>query len=348
MPVAGPRPRPAALPAPRRSSAGADAEPHADVARAATGGDGETATSEASICGSFPIWPGRFPVRALPHRALASRVTGAAPVACVTITNLVCVWKMTCDPFAGGRQDLRPRHPPPRPSRRSPAPPGVRLPSAEPPSRPPLAVPLAPTAPRPASGSASVPGPRRADDRRVTAVVRRDRRGLPRGRRARGRGLGAGCRVLSPWLPLHLALAGGASTAIAGVMPFFVAALAAGHRPPCTSAGGGGRVRRRRRGAGRGAGRRPARSAGCPWSAAGSTSPGSARSALAVRASGRSGPDGPSADRDARVHAGARQRRDRRASSGPWRSRAGCRSSSAGPSSGPRTRGRTSSGSCRS
>jgi nitrite reductase (NO-forming) len=36
----------------------------------------------------------------------------------------------------------------------------------------------------------------------------------------------------SPWLPLHLALAGGASTAIAGVMPFFVAALAAGHPAP--------------------------------------------------------------------------------------------------------------------
>ena len=33
----------------------------------------------------------------------------------------------------------------------------------------------------------------------------------------------------APWLPLHLALAGGATTAIAGVMPFFVAALAAGH-----------------------------------------------------------------------------------------------------------------------
>ncbi|MEO5966121.1 MAG: hypothetical protein ABIR11_11700 [Candidatus Limnocylindrales bacterium] len=35
--------------------------------------------------------------------------------------------------------------------------------------------------------------------------------------------------AVSPWLPLHLALAGGASTAIAGVMPFFVAALTAGH-----------------------------------------------------------------------------------------------------------------------
>ena len=31
----------------------------------------------------------------------------------------------------------------------------------------------------------------------------------------------------SAWLPLHLALAGGATTAIAGVMPFFVAAFAA-------------------------------------------------------------------------------------------------------------------------
>lgn len=31
-----------------------------------------------------------------------------------------------------------------------------------------------------------------------------------------------------PWLPLHLALAGGATSAIAGVMPFFVAAFAAG------------------------------------------------------------------------------------------------------------------------
>jgi hypothetical protein len=44
---------------------------------------------------------------------------------------------------------------------------------------------------------------------------------------------GLGASVVSPWLPLHLALAGGASTAIAGVMPFFVAALAAG--PPAPS-----------------------------------------------------------------------------------------------------------------
>jgi uncharacterized membrane protein len=43
---------------------------------------------------------------------------------------------------------------------------------------------------------------------------------------------GLGAVVMSPWLPLHLALAGGASTAIAGVMPFFVAALAAGAPAP--------------------------------------------------------------------------------------------------------------------
>jgi hypothetical protein len=42
----------------------------------------------------------------------------------------------------------------------------------------------------------------------------------------------AGAPLVSPWLPLHLALAGGATTAIAGVMPFFVAALAAGHPAP--------------------------------------------------------------------------------------------------------------------
>ncbi len=41
-----------------------------------------------------------------------------------------------------------------------------------------------------------------------------------------------GAATVPPWLPLHLALAGGASTAISGVMPFFVAALAAGHPAP--------------------------------------------------------------------------------------------------------------------
>jgi hypothetical protein len=44
--------------------------------------------------------------------------------------------------------------------------------------------------------------------------------------------LAAGATSATPWLPIHLALAGGASTAIAGVMPFFVAALAAGRPAP--------------------------------------------------------------------------------------------------------------------
>jgi nitrite reductase (NO-forming) len=48
----------------------------------------------------------------------------------------------------------------------------------------------------------------------------------------------AGAPLISPWLPLHLALAGGASTAIAGVMPFFVAALAAGAPAPARLRGG--------------------------------------------------------------------------------------------------------------
>ncbi|HEY3336202.1 MAG TPA: hypothetical protein VGK16_13300 [Candidatus Limnocylindrales bacterium] len=73
------------------------------------------------------------------------------------------------------------------------------------------------------------PGPRRADDRRVavaSVVIAAAFLALA--------GLAAVARPLlgpgvSPWLPLHLALAGGATSAIAGVMPFFVAALAAGH-----------------------------------------------------------------------------------------------------------------------
>jgi len=74
-----------------------------------------------------------------------------------------------------------------------------------------------------------VPGPRRADDRRVAvaavaiAATFLFAAGLVVARDAATGG------ALAPWLPLHLALAGGASTAIAGVMPFFVAALSAGH-----------------------------------------------------------------------------------------------------------------------
>ena len=79
------------------------------------------------------------------------------------------------------------------------------------------------------------PGPRRADDRRVVAasVV------VAAGYLVAAAGVAAalatgltGTTALTAWLPLHLALAGGASTAIAGVMPFFVAALAAGPPAP--------------------------------------------------------------------------------------------------------------------
>jgi nitrite reductase (NO-forming) len=79
------------------------------------------------------------------------------------------------------------------------------------------------------------PGPRRADDRRVAvasiviaaayvaaAILAAVGAALP----------GGAAAPVPPWLPLHLALAGGASTAIAGVMPFFVAALSAGHPAP--------------------------------------------------------------------------------------------------------------------
>ena len=113
------------------------------------------------------------------------------------------------------------------------------------------------TAPQPASGAAPVgagpgfrPGPRRDDDRQVAVA---------------SVGIAAGYLVLASlaaaflavpgstvpaWLPLHLALAGGASTAIAGVMPFFAATLVAGHpadrRPRASAvllvAGGAGLV----------------------------------------------------------------------------------------------------------
>jgi hypothetical protein len=77
-----------------------------------------------------------------------------------------------------------------------------------------------------------MPGPRRADDRRVTAVAVVVAAGFLVAAAIAAMASGLGVAVLSPWLPLHLALAGGASTAIAGVMPFFVAALAAGAPAP--------------------------------------------------------------------------------------------------------------------
>jgi hypothetical protein len=73
------------------------------------------------------------------------------------------------------------------------------------------------------------PGPRRADDRRIavaSVVIAAAFLALAALAAVARPLLGPG---VSPWLPLHLALAGGATTAIAGVMPFFVAALAAGH-----------------------------------------------------------------------------------------------------------------------
>ncbi|HYO43614.1 MAG TPA: hypothetical protein VES19_10495 [Candidatus Limnocylindrales bacterium] len=77
-----------------------------------------------------------------------------------------------------------------------------------------------------------MPGPRRADDRRVTAVSVVVAAAFLLAAVVSAVASGLGAAVLSPWLPLHLALAGGASTAIAGVMPFFVAALAAGDPAP--------------------------------------------------------------------------------------------------------------------
>ena len=80
--------------------------------------------------------------------------------------------------------------------------------------------------------AALTPGPRRADDRRIvvaSVVVAGLYLVAAAGAAA---ALAAGATSVSPWLPLHLALAGGASTAISGVMPFFVAALSAGRPAP--------------------------------------------------------------------------------------------------------------------
>jgi nitrite reductase (NO-forming) len=76
------------------------------------------------------------------------------------------------------------------------------------------------------------PGPRRADDRRVVVASVAIAAGFLLVAAAAALARATGSEALPPWLPLHLALAGGASTAIAGVMPFFVAALAAAHPAP--------------------------------------------------------------------------------------------------------------------
>ena len=93
-----------------------------------------------------------------------------------------------------------------------------------PPARPrPVLTTLA--GPRPALSA--VGGPRRADDRKV-AVASIVVAGLFLAAAVLAAAAGWLRGVsLAPWLPLHLAMAGGASTAIAGLMPFFVAALSA-------------------------------------------------------------------------------------------------------------------------
>lgn len=112
--------------------------------------------------------------------------------------------------------------------RMAPSEPRRPVPRREPPSRRPLAVPLRTVPPVSGPQGPFRPGPRRADDRRIaTAAIVLAAVFLVLAFVALVASA-LGVAVLSPWLPLHLALAGGASTAIAGVMPFFVSALAAG------------------------------------------------------------------------------------------------------------------------
>ncbi len=85
---------------------------------------------------------------------------------------------------------------------------------------------------RPAPNGRVRPGPRRADDRRVVVASVVIAAGFLLVAAAAALAGATGAATVPPWLPLHLALAGGASTAISGVMPFFVAALAAGHPAP--------------------------------------------------------------------------------------------------------------------
>ena len=86
----------------------------------------------------------------------------------------------------------------------------------------------------PASGSVQVgadhrPGPRRDDDRRVAIAAVVIAIAYLAAAAVAAIALAMPGSTVAPWLPLHLALAGGASTAIAGVMPFFAATLVAGH-----------------------------------------------------------------------------------------------------------------------
>jgi hypothetical protein len=75
-------------------------------------------------------------------------------------------------------------------------------------------------------------GAGRSDDRRIAVAAVVIAAGYLAAAAGAAAALAAGATPASPWLPIHLALTGGASTAIAGVMPFFVAALAAGPPAP--------------------------------------------------------------------------------------------------------------------
>jgi nitrite reductase (NO-forming) len=78
-----------------------------------------------------------------------------------------------------------------------------------------------------------LPAPiRRDDDRRVAVLAVTIAGGYLLAAAASALARTVGNEAIPFWLPLHLAFAGGASTAIAGVMPFFAAALAAGRPAP--------------------------------------------------------------------------------------------------------------------
>jgi hypothetical protein len=76
------------------------------------------------------------------------------------------------------------------------------------------------------------PGPSRIDDRRIAVASIVVAAMYLIAAAGAAVALATGAPGALPWLPLHLALTGGASTAIAGVMPFFVAALAGGWPAP--------------------------------------------------------------------------------------------------------------------
>jgi nitrite reductase (NO-forming) len=83
---------------------------------------------------------------------------------------------------------------------------------------------------RPGHAAPSIqPGPRRDDDRLVAVTSVAIAAGYLATAALAAAAVATPGSTLPAWLPLHLALAGGASTAIAGVMPFFAAALVAGH-----------------------------------------------------------------------------------------------------------------------